>query len=135
MFDILFDPDKIQGAFNLLLQVEGMILGVVGMVRGSDAVKRYQESKARDALHSALENAVDLSRTLSKTRDVATGALADVAESLLPDQVDKALDYVENAVPESIRKLIGPVRAPGTVRQLEKMLQAKTKAKAAKDKG
>lgn len=124
MFDILFDPDKIQSAFNLILQAEAMVLGVVGLIRGSDAVKRYQESKSREALHSALESAVNLSRALNKGKDVAGRALDELAESDLV----KGIAYVENAVPEAVKKVIGPIGAAETRNQIERMLISKAKS-------
>ena len=125
MWQILLDPDRIQGAINLVLQVEAAVLGLVGIVRGSDAVKKYQESRARDALHSALESAVGLATALESSRNIAGRALGEVAEVLSQPEVARGIAYVEESVPDAIKKLVGPIGARETKNQIERMLIAK----------
>lgn len=64
---------------NLLLQLEALIVALVGAIKGATFVKLYSESKARATLHSAIENGVALARAQTGDEKITTSAAMQIA--------------------------------------------------------
>ena len=100
---------------TLLLQLEGVVVALVGAVKGATFVKLYSESKARSTLHSAIENGIGYARAQTGDTTVTTEAAVDIA-----------LSYIKTSAKDSIETLFSSrLSAANVEAKLKSMIAAK----------